>query len=1162
MIGRAVWGILLAIILLLAACRQPGEEQPTAPPPAATTGSGVAGGAETAGQPATEEAGQRGTKPERAAAAEVESQTPAPLPTPDPELPEWTVLVYMMADNEQDGAALRDLNQMEAAGESVRVNVVAQVDRAEGAGEWSGARRYEIHHDEDLAEIASPLQEDLGETNTGDPDSLSEFVAWGVQNYPANRYALLLWDQGGNWAALGSDGSHEGDALPAPDLAGALQRGLEQTDRSRLDLIGFDVPFSSHVQIYDAVHPFATVAVATPEVVSGWAYQSWLQSLFTQPSKSAQQLALEIAGATGVELAVVNLAAYGAVSQAWSALASELMANPEAFAAAKDARDGAVRTTMPVTAGDTEDSLVDLWHFASILSERSSEGAITVVARQLMQALEGVAVAAEEGAAESLQGEEAAARPVVAFSFPSSAEQYIREQLPPDLSTWNEFLQQYFAAAEAQVAAPQVTVSHTGGITNSAHHPAYLGLELGGRMLKDAHVVAGRREEDGRLRLVQYDRLLPRALSLPGGHTLYPWRDGIHKEALIWNATTAYATDGANGEFVVLWPTAGDERRFAVHGQFVEGETEARSEATLIFDAATQALQQVWQAGPRAAATVAPQNGDSFQLYTYYLGADQELSYEPGVTLVFTEGTSIRYDYYPLPTGQYAVGVAAETVGGTSNAHFADVVVNNDELTPGYKAYLDPSHGFQFIYPVSWSEPRYEGGRLLSWSPERENMLSLTVYPELTGRSANDLKAETLQMFGGVSVLYEETITVAGNGALLTAYGYDDEEGQNHTGVFITFIDTGRRFGFVVDVDGPAEVEAETMEVARQIAASWQFREVGIDRFPAQWSRMEIGELNVAVPSGYSYEQLENGWERFSGGEAFVALRREPLSHGGRPAIVRRWLDVAASGVERFEAGEMRQVTLAEKGWSRADFSYGGEGNEMRGFVMATIVGGEEFVAWAEMPAGVYEQLEQDQFLLLIADAAGQIPGESGLLYQSNFDEAGSWGVGDMEGASGVVSDGLYRMSVTAEEGFFWTTAGESLSDGSFEVQTVQQEGPLDNGFGLLIRAEREAERFYVFEISGDGYVWIGLCQQSCASARTLVGDGWFYSEAVRQGLQVSNQLRVEADGGALRFVVNGVEVGSVQDEALAAGDIGLFVETLGEGGVTVAFDNVQVEAP
>src|SRR5690606_33078778 len=212
------------------------------------------------------------------------------------------------------------------------------------------------------------------ETNTGDPDSLSEFVAWGVQNYPANRYALLLWVQGGNWAALGSDGSHEGDALAAPDLAGALQRGLEQTDRSRLDLIGFDVPFSSRVQIYDAVHPFATVAVATPEVVSGWAYQSWLQSLFTQPSKSAQQLALEIAGATGVELAVVNLAAYGAVSQAWSALASELMANPEAFAAAKDARDGAVRTTMPVTAGDTEDSLVDLWHFASILSERSSEG--------------------------------------------------------------------------------------------------------------------------------------------------------------------------------------------------------------------------------------------------------------------------------------------------------------------------------------------------------------------------------------------------------------------------------------------------------------------------------------------------------------------------------------------------------------------------------------------------------------------------------------------------------------------------------------------------------------------------------------------------------------------------------------------------------------------
>ena len=29
------------------------------------------------------------------------------------------------------------------------------------------------------------------------PETLSDFVHWGAENYPARKYALLLWDRGG-----------------------------------------------------------------------------------------------------------------------------------------------------------------------------------------------------------------------------------------------------------------------------------------------------------------------------------------------------------------------------------------------------------------------------------------------------------------------------------------------------------------------------------------------------------------------------------------------------------------------------------------------------------------------------------------------------------------------------------------------------------------------------------------------------------------------------------------------------------------------------------------------------------------------------------------------------------------------------------------------------
>lgn len=189
--------------------------------------------------------------------------------------------------------------------------------------------------------------------------------------------------------------------------------------------------------------------------------------------------------------------------------------------------------------------------------------------------------------------------------------------------------------------------------------------------------------------------------------------------------------------------------------------------------------------------------------------------------------------------------------------------------------------------------------------------------------------------------------------------------------------------------------------------------------------------------------------------------------------------------------------------------------------------------------------------------------------YLETFDEPGDWRVGPDVDAEGRIADGRYEMFVRSPVGLNWTTAGLSFADGLYQVEVRQTEGPLDAGYGMMIRVDegqepdagagRSDDAFYLFEISSDGFVWIGLCQAGCDEERVLVGDHWFESSAIQQGLDATNTLAIRAEKGNLIFLVNSIEVGRVTDNTLAAGDIGLLVETIGSGGVRVAFDSFQV---
>lgn len=180
--------------------------------------------------------------------------------------------------------------------------------------------------------------------------------------------------------------------------------------------------------------------------------------------------------------------------------------------------------------------------------------------------------------------------------------------------------------------------------------------------------------------------------------------------------------------------------------------------------------------------------------------------------------------------------------------------------------------------------------------------------------------------------------------------------------------------------------------------------------------------------------------------------------------------------------------------------------------------------------------------------------------YVETFDDSGDWRVASDSNVAGAIEDGVYDFTVLANQLTFWTTAGESFADGVYEVEATQVDGPLDNGYGMIFRVDDENDNFYSFQISGDGFVWIGRYHQGgLGEAVPIIGDWWLESNAVETGLGQTNRLKVIAEGQNMIFFVNDVEVGRVSDPTFSRGDIGLMVRTLGLGGVNVQFDNFTV---
>lgn len=872
-----------------------------------------------------------------APAVTLQPPTPGPAATPDPTLAEWTVLVYMAADNPLEPAALTALTTWEAAGLPAQVQVVVQLDRADGLAttddDWREARRYRLSADPAQPTLASEPLALLGEVDSSAPDPLADFIAWGLTHHPARRYALVLWGPGAGWLGLNPDSASPGHTLSLVQLAEALRAGLAAAGLPRFDLLALDASLMGQLEALNAVAFAAPYAVAAPDVWAGpdWITGRLLTALAADPGQAGRDLALATTAGASLPLAAVALDELPPAVTALDQLARQLADDPPlSISLAATARAASrVYAAVAPNAGLFYGA-VEARPWLAALAQLAEESSLQTAATTALVALEQAQLAAPAGG--------------LSFYFPQERRAYDpRYTEEGGLLNWDLFL---LRAYNQVLPAPTLALLTAPDEVVGLAAPAYLTYEISGRGLLPPAFVAGQALEDGRRRVLVYDLLPPPARSA--------WGDGVQTGAFTWDGVGIYASDSLSETFVLTWP-AGPQRTLS--GRYTPAGASTTWPAYLTFDPAGGRPVALWVTQEAALLPIAAQVGDRFQVDEVYVDGAGRLIAEPGLSLDLSQ---LQLTPRPVSDGDYFVGLTAANRQGELTPAVVGVGVEHPPDALDYRPFVDVAHGLHWLYPADWSRPVVSGTLVYTQSPSQTASLYVETRPQTTAADAAALQAEALAGWSGVSLLYQDSLTLAGVAAARAAYGYADLTGER-TGLLVTVVREGQ--GYIIDLDAPAAAVSQTLATMDVLTTYWTFRSLPLPQPGARWT-MQADQLG---PAGYQLEQLPEGWRRWSAlsnPRQFIAVRADPSQGRSSAALLAEWLALAHAATPDLAQGEAEALGLNGRAWQQRAFRYtDNQGTLVAGLLLAR-AGAEEQVVWAEAPLEVWPEVYELALLL------------------------------------------------------------------------------------------------------------------------------------------------------------------------------------------------------
>lgn len=178
---------------------------------------------------------------------------------------EWTLAVFLNADNNLDPFGVEDQQEMSRVGSSDHLNIVSLIDRERGPAQINYIEKGKINK-----------IKEMGELDMGDYRQLVNFMKFVKENYPAKHYCLTVWNHGSGWKNKNENSIVRGisyddssnNHITNAQLTVALKE-INQVIGQKVDVLEFDACLMQMVEVVHACKDYSKFIVASEETEPG-----------------------------------------------------------------------------------------------------------------------------------------------------------------------------------------------------------------------------------------------------------------------------------------------------------------------------------------------------------------------------------------------------------------------------------------------------------------------------------------------------------------------------------------------------------------------------------------------------------------------------------------------------------------------------------------------------------------------------------------------------------------------------------------------------------------------------------------------------------------------------------------------------------------------------
>ena len=385
----------------------------------------------------------------------------------------WTLLFYIAGDDLTLGDDYYWIfQQLEAAANVPGVTVLVAWDNTL----QDDSAYYVIQHDTDLANSVNYVEGETGfskgELVMSQSPNLSDFITWGITNYPSDHVALILDDHGSGLGGGLCDGGCSSNKMTLADMQLALDVAQTQTGK-KIDVMFAAMCLMGMLEDAYQFQGYADYYVANEDVMWGYMepYLGYVQGItpLSTPEEVAVNFAVSYADVMTMTtqshtISVLDMSQLDPLVTATNSLAAQLDLNqPQVTGTLTTIAQLVQRFDNESPSGiTTADTYVDLYDFASLVSQNlAAYPAIVAAAEDVKTAVSSAVIyESHKSSASTLVGDSHG----VSIFFPATASSFYNptnyafavganwggnhRQAPSAADTWAGMLGGYFALVQ------------------------------------------------------------------------------------------------------------------------------------------------------------------------------------------------------------------------------------------------------------------------------------------------------------------------------------------------------------------------------------------------------------------------------------------------------------------------------------------------------------------------------------------------------------------------------------------------------------------------------------------------------------------------------------------------------------------------------------------